>query len=105
MAGSWETLSEQAQAAFAAQFGGEPPSFACAPGRVELARQPHRLQRRPGHVGGHRPTTVVVGRRIQAREARVYSVNFSETDRLPLDAIDQTQPAPGRAMSVASAGP
>ena len=80
MPASWQALSVQARAAFTAQFGGEPTTLACAPGRVEL------LGNHTDYNGGLvmaaaiDRTTVVVGRRIAGRQARVFSINFGQTD-------------------------
>src|SRR6516165_8526472 len=87
----WETLSAQAHAAFAAQFGGEPTALVCAPGRVEL------LGNHTDYNGGLvmaaaiDRTTVVVGRPVAGRQARVLSVNFSQADAYSLDAFEQTE--------------
>ena len=55
------TPEDRALDAFAKAFGGEPTSLGRAPGRVELAGQPYRLQRRPGP--GRRDRPVDRGRR------------------------------------------
>ena len=91
MPASWQALSVQARAAFTAQFGGEPTALACAPGRVEL------LGNHTDYNGGLvmaaaiDRTTVVVGRRIAGRQARVFSINFGQTDDYSLDAIERTE--------------
>ncbi len=90
MAASWELLLEQARSAFGDRFGGEPVSFGCAPGRVEL------LGNHTDYNGGLvmaaaiDRSTVVVGRRAEGRMARVRSVNFGQSDTFGVDAIERT---------------
>jgi galactokinase len=91
MPASWQALSAQARAAFTARFGGEPTALVCAPGRVEL------LGNHTDYNGGLvmaaaiDRTTVVVGRPVAGRQARVLSVNFSQADAYSLDAFEQTE--------------
>jgi galactokinase len=87
----WETLSAQAHAAFAAQFGGEPTALSCAPGRVEL------LGNHTDYNGGLVMSaaidrgTVIVARRALSRDVRVFSVNLNAIDAFSLDAIQPTE--------------
>jgi len=87
----WETLSAQAQTAFAAQFGGGAAVLSCAPGRVEL------LGNHTDYNGGLVMSaaidrgTVAVGRRTSSREVRIFSVNLNAIDAFSLDAIHQTE--------------
>src|SRR4051794_21213768 len=82
-----------ARAAFVESFGGAPTVVARAPGRVEL------LGNHTDYNGGLVLAaaidryTVVVGRPVTGREARVRSANLEQTDSFALDAI--TQGAPG----------
>ena len=91
MAASWESLLAQARTAFTAHFGGEPAVAAGAPGRVEL------LGNHTDYNGGLvmaaaiDRSTVVVGRRTAGRQAKVASVNFGQTDKYPLDAIEPSE--------------
>jgi galactokinase len=81
------TLDDSARAAFAATFGGAPTVLARAPGRVEL------LGNHTDYNGGLvlaaaiDRDTVVVGRPVAGREARVRSVNLEQTDRFAVDSI------------------
>jgi galactokinase len=90
MAASWEVLLEQARSAFADRYGGEPASFGCAPGRVEL------LGNHTDYNGGLVMAaaidrfTVVAGRRSNGRMAIVRSVNFGQSDTFSVDAIERT---------------
>jgi galactokinase len=90
MSASWEVLLEQARSAFVGRFGGEPASFGCAPGRVEL------LGNHTDYNGGLvmaaaiDRSTVAVGRRSRDRKATVRSVNFDESDTFAVDAIERT---------------
>ncbi|MFI5458986.1 MAG: galactokinase [Isosphaerales bacterium] len=91
MCASFVSLLAQAYAAFTDQFGGEPAVLACAPGRVEL------LGNHTDYNGGLvmaaaiDRSTIVVGRRASGRHARVFSVNFGQTDTYPLDAIEPSE--------------
>src|ERR1700677_3984453 len=91
MAASWELLLEQARSAFGDRFWGEPASFGCAPGRVEL------LGNHTDYNGGLvmaaaiDRSTVVVGRRRTGREASVVSVNFDQTDDFSIEEIERTE--------------
>jgi len=91
MTASWQALSAQARAAFTAQFGGEPTALARAPGRVEL------LGNHTDYNGGLvmaaavDRATVVAGRPVAGRQARVFSVNFGQTDAYSLDGFDRTE--------------
>jgi galactokinase len=91
MPASWQALSAQARAAFTAQFGGEPTALSCAPGRVEL------LGNHTDYNGGLvmaaavDRTTVVAGRPVAGRQARVFSINFDQTDAYSLDAFERTE--------------
>jgi galactokinase len=91
MAASWEVVLEQARSTFADRFGGEPSSFGCAPGRVEL------LGNHTDYNGGLVMAaaidryTIVVGRRVTDRTARVHSVNFGQSDSFGVDAIERTE--------------
>ena len=91
MPAPWEALLVQAREAFTARFGGEPAVFGCAPGRVEL------LGNHTDYNGGLvmaaaiDRSTIVLGRRIDGREARFFSVNFDQSDTFPLDAIERTE--------------
>ena len=79
---------EIARAAFAKAFGGEPTALGRAPGRVEL------LGNHTDYNGGLvlaaaiDRSTVVVGRALAGRMARVRSANFGESDDFPIDAIE-----------------
>jgi galactokinase len=87
----WEPLSAQAQAAFAAKFGGEAAILSCAPGRVEL------LGNHTDYNGGLVMSaavdrgTVVIARQVPSRDVRVFSVNLDAIDTFCLDAIEQTE--------------
>jgi len=91
MAAWWDSLSAQAQAAFTAQFGGEAAVLSCAPGRVEL------LGNHTDYNGGLVMSaavdrgTVVVARRTQSQDVRVFSVNLNDLDTFCLDAINKTE--------------
>ena len=91
MAASWEVLLEQARSTFADRFGGEPNSFGCAPGRVEL------LGNHTDYNGGLVMAaaidryTVIVGRRAKGTMARVHSVNFGQSDTFDVDSIERTK--------------
>jgi galactokinase len=83
-------LVSQARAAFTAEFGGQPHVLGCAPGRVEL------LGNHTDYNGGLvmaaaiDRATVVVGRAAAGREARLVSLNLSQTDSFCLDDIERT---------------
>ena len=70
-------------------FGGEPTVIAYAPSRVEL------LGNHTDYNGGLVLAaaidrfTVVVGRDVEGREARVKSVNFGESDVFDVDKIEK----------------
>jgi galactokinase len=89
---------EIARGVFAEAFGGQPTSFGQAPGRVEL------LGNHTDYNGGLvlasaiDRLTVVVGRKIEGREAKVRSANLDELDTFPIDTIepDVTSSAWGR---------
>jgi len=92
MPASVESLLAQAlTATFTAQFGGEPTVLGCAPGRVEL------LGNHTDYNGGLvmaaaiDRSTIVVGRRAAGRHAKVFSVNFGQTDAYPLDTIEPSE--------------
>lgn len=78
-----------AQDAFARSFGGRASAFGQAPGRVEL------LGNHTDHNGGLviavaiDRSTVVVGRPVAGREARVHSANLDEPDAFSIDRIEQ----------------
>ena len=81
------TLDDSARAAFADAFGADPTVLARAPGRVEL------LGNHTDYNGGLVLAaaidryTVVVGRPVAGREARVRSANLEQTDAFAIDAI------------------
>ena len=91
MPASWQALSVQARAVFTPPFGGEPTVLSCAPGRVEL------LGNHTDYNGGLvmaaavDRTTVVAGRPVAGRQARVFSINFDQTDAYSLDAFERTE--------------
>src|SRR3954447_3429582 len=86
------SLDESACAAFTAAFGGAPTVAARAPGRVEL------LGNHTDYNGGLVLAaaidryTVVVGRPVAGREARVRSANVAQTETFDVDAIVQGAP-------------
>jgi galactokinase len=88
MATPWEPLLARARSAFVDRFCGEPAAMGWAPGRVEL------LGNHTDYNGGLvisaaiDRSTVVVGRRVEGREARFESLNFGQGDEFPLDAIE-----------------
>src|SRR5277367_798526 len=87
----FSTPEEIALAAFADAFGGKPTAIGRAPGRVEL------LGNHTDYNGGLVMAaaidryTVVVGRRVRGRMARVHSVNFGQSDSFGVDAIERTE--------------
>jgi galactokinase len=91
MSAAWESLLPRARAAFTARFPGEPAVVGWAPGRVEL------LGNHTDYNGGLvmaaaiDRSTIVAGRRIDAREARFFSVNKHEADICSIDAIERTE--------------
>ncbi|CAN5842976.1 galactokinase [soil metagenome] len=90
----FEPLESVARAAFADRFVGEPTAMGLAPGRVEL------LGNHTDYNGGLvlaaaiNRFTVVVGRSVGGRTARVLSVHFDELDTFSVDTIE-----PGEAGS------
>src|SRR5262245_19945398 len=87
-----DRLAASARAAFAAAFNGPPDVSARAPGRVEL------LGNHTDYNGGLVMSaaidryTVVAGRAVPGRVARVRSVQFDQDDEFPIDAITPTEP-------------
>ncbi|HEX8204078.1 MAG TPA: galactokinase [Isosphaeraceae bacterium] len=85
-------LDQTARDAFAATFGGAPTALARAPGRVEL------LGNHTDYNGGLVLAaaidryTVVVGRAVAGRQARVRSVNLDQVDEFDLDALEPGPP-------------
>ncbi|MBX6316399.1 MAG: galactokinase, partial [Isosphaeraceae bacterium] len=86
------SLLDAARGAFSATFGAEPTVLARAPGRVEL------LGNHTDYNGGLVLAaaidrfTVVAGRPVPGREARVWSVPFEGMDHFALDAIERGEP-------------
>src|SRR6516165_3671237 len=91
MSASWEAVLAKARAKFEARFGCEPSAVGCAPGRVEL------LGNHTDYNGGLvvsaaiDRSTMVVGRRLHAGDARCVAVNFGQADAFALDAIEPTE--------------
>src|SRR5579883_2028787 len=91
MADPWESLLARARLAFMDRFGGEPAAMGWAPGRVEL------LGNHTDYNGGLiisaaiDRSTIVVGRGVDGRDARLESLNFGDGDTLNLDAIERTE--------------
>ena len=93
MSAACEALLPRARAAFTARFHAEPTTLGWAPGRVEL------LGNHTDYNGGLvmaaaiNRSTIVVGRRIDDRESRFFSVKFrSGRYLLAVDAIERTEP-------------
>jgi galactokinase len=84
---------EIALEAFAGAFGGTPTALGRAPGRVEL------LGNHTDYNGGLVLAaaidrfTVVVGRAIKGREAKVQSSNFGEVETFEIDSLQPGQPS------------
>ncbi len=91
MPAAWEDLLPRARAAFTAQFRAEPAVLGWAPGRVEL------LGNHTDYNGGLvmaaaiDRSTIVLGRGINGRESRFFSLNLDESDTFSLDAIERTE--------------
>ncbi|WP_435010830.1 galactokinase [Tundrisphaera lichenicola] len=87
-----ENPEEIAHAAFAEAFGAAPSTLGRAPGRVEL------LGNHTDYNGGLvlaaaiDRSTVVVGRAVPGREARVFSANLGDLDQFAIDDPDREGP-------------